>query len=247
MKVVVAGLENMPWNQVPTAWPVASAALMSEAKTRCLRAVAMDERRSVRACLIDYYNIDSNHPGASFMDLDPADPRDVTAGDLLAVSMLGIPTPPVAVRRLLSHCGHRLDVLDALRAMPDRELYMVDERMLVQMDRLAEAVLRCGREAFTEQTDSRAFAVALCARKRPDLFPVIDPGASVFLGLGSSPDHRIAWQVMRHVLGDREVLHGIDGLQVSIEREPSGRIRVESSRLRFLLVTMGLHVSGLSP
>lgn len=242
----VNGLEDMPWTHVPTGWPIASAALMSNAKARCLRALAADEHRPVHLHLIDYYDTDSNHAGASFVDLDPADPLDVTAGDLLGVSMLGTPTPPLAVRRLLNHCGHRLDVLNALQTMPDRELYMADEQTLVQMDRLTEAVLRCVHEGATDEAEAWAFAVALCARKRPDLFPVVDPGAGVFLGLGSSPDHRITWQVMRHVLGDREVLSRVDGLKVTMEREPSARVRVESSRLRLLFAAVAAHISGLS-
>lgn len=216
---------------------------MCNAKAACLRSFAEGKDGPVHLRLVDYYDTQSHHPGASFIELDPAIPTDVTVGDLLAVSLLGSAMPPVAVRRLLGHGGHRLDVLKALQAMPDRELYMADEQTLVQMERLTEAVLRAVQDGTTDQADARALAIALCARKHPDLFPVADPSVSAFLGLGTSPDERITWQVMRHVLGDREVLSRVDGLKVTMEREPSAHARVESSRLRLLLAAVAAHLS----
>lgn len=237
-------MEDEPWTQVPTGWPIAATALMSTAKARCMRALAMDEHRPADVRLIDYYDTDSNHPGASFVELDPSHPMDVTSADLLAVSMLGIPTPPTAIRRLLGHGGHRLDVLNALKSVPDQELYMADDQTLVHMESLADAVLRSVRDCASDEVEARTFALALSARKRPDLFPLADPGTSAFLGLGTLPDHRITWQVMRHVLGDREVLTAIDGLEGAVERETSGRVEVEFSRLRLLLVTVSTYASG---
>jgi hypothetical protein len=216
---------------------------MSTAKARCMRALAMDEHRPADVRLIDYYDTDSNHPGASFVELDPSHPMDVTSTDLLAVSMLGILTPPTAIRRLLSHGGHRLDVLNALKSVQDQELYMADDQTLVHMESLADAVLRSVRDSASDEVEARAFALALSARKRPDLFPLADPGTSAFLGLGTSPDHRITWQVMRYVLGDREVLTAIDRLEGAVESETSGRVTVEFSRLRLLLVTVATYAS----
>ena len=220
---------------------------MSTAKTGFMRALAMNEDGPVDVRLIDYYDTDSNHPGTSFVELDPSDPLDITSSDLLAVSMLGIPTPPKTIRRLLGHCGHRLDVVNALKSVPDTELYLADDQTLVHMERLHDAVLRSVQDCATDAVEARAFAIALCARKRPDLFPLQDPGASSFLGLGTSPDQRIAWQVMRHVLGDHEVLTAIDTLEGAVERETSGRVTVEFSRLRLLLVTVATYASRSTP
>jgi len=240
-------LEDTPWTQVPKGWPAASTSSMSNAKAACLRSLAVGKDGPVHLRLVDYYDTQSNHPGASFIELDPAGPTDVTAGDLLAVSLLGIAMPPVAVRRLLGHCGHRLEVLNALQTMPDRELYMADKQTLVQMERLTEAVLRAVHDGTTGQADARALAIALCARKRPDLFPVTDPSVSAFLGLGTSPDDRITWQVMWHVLGDREVLNAIDALKDDVERETAGRVMAESSRARVLFATLATYLSASSP
>jgi hypothetical protein len=65
-----------------------------------------------------YYDPTNGYAGSTFLNLEPNDPRDLTATDLYALSLLDVRATPLAGRRLLQPGDHRERVLTAL-ASPD--------------------------------------------------------------------------------------------------------------------------------
>jgi hypothetical protein len=89
--------------------------------------------------------------------------------------------------------------------------------------------------ASTRHPDAWVTASKLCARKRPELFPVRDRKVFAYLGLTRNNSYRIAWQVFRHLIGDRDVIAAIDALSDATLADGQGtRLRLDDSRLRLL-------------
>ena len=53
-------------------------------------------------------------------------------------------------------------------------------------------------------------ASKLCARKRPDLFPVRDKEVCDYLGLTQLRNYQADWQVFRSLIGDPDITAAID-------------------------------------
>lgn len=148
-----------------------------------------------------YYDPAGNYAGATFVELEPNDPLDVTATDLYALSLLSVNAGPRAGRALLTPGPHR-DLVRAALADPalpvDADLLTADADTTEAAERLYLAV----RDAL----GNRPWVTAskLCARKRPHLFPVRDSVVTLKrLKLGL--DYLVDWQVYRALLGDHEL------------------------------------------
>ena len=62
-----------------------------------------------------------------------------------------------------------------------------------------------------------------------------DRKVSAYLGLTRNNSYRIAWQVFRHLIGDRDVIAAIDALSDATLADGQGtRLRLDDSRLRLL-------------
>jgi hypothetical protein len=78
-------------------------------------------------------------------------------------------------------------------------------------------------------------ASKLCARKRPDLFPVRDRLVCDHLGLSHFRNYQVDWQVFRALISDQDVVAAIDSVGKALEANPGAEnLEVDHSRLRML-------------
>lgn len=231
------------WTRIPEDWAAAPEALLGQAKVRALTTLSAARGASGADRLMAYYDPDGDCAGASFTDLLPAHPADITAADLHATGLLlAVPLGARATRRLLNDGPDRSEVLDGLRALPDTELLVAGPDDLKLMETFHLAVQT--KVSSPRATSPQAWEIAskLCARKRPELFPVRDPKVCGFLGLTPSTGHRIDWQVFRYLIGDSEIIRAIDGL-LDAARVGDRRRWADSSRLRTLDVAIWTYMN----
>jgi len=191
-------------------WEAADEALIH----RALKVVdeALEDPAAVQY-LHRYYDRGGNYAGATFLNLDPVRPWDITAADLVALTLLSVDVPPYSVRRLLEPSPDRNLVLRLLsedRLPLDADLAMADADTLLAMADLHEALKSCLSPAYVKIKNSWVTASKLCARKRPDLFPVRDSVVCGVLGLGHN--YHVDWQVFRCIIQDDGVRNRLDAL-----------------------------------
>lgn len=223
-----------PYSQIPTKWPTVPGHVLRLATQRALVALANDGLRPVGQRLATYYDIDGDDVGASFTELVPNDWHDVTAADLHAVTLLSGKIGARATRRLLVG-PERTWVVEALRRLPDRDLFLADPATLDAMLDFHCALMHALSDADIGQSTRRVAASTLAARKRPDLFPILDPVVCGHLGLLQFQDARCGWQVFRSVLQDDNVQRALRAVpDASANAEASRTIVLEPSELRLL-------------
>jgi hypothetical protein len=195
--------------------------------------------------LARYYHRDGNYAGATFLDVEPQDPYAVTSGDLLALTMLSVQAEPQSVRRMLELTSTNREMRQLLteEAMPlDADLAVADDSTLIAMAHLHEACKRALSLTTVAKPNPWVTASKLCARKRPDLFPVRDSVVCDLLGLsGSKQNYEVDWQVYRRIVQDDEIRGRLD----YVVDEASGREGVNighpNRRLRHLDVALWMH------
>lgn len=165
-----------------------------------------------------YYDPTSGYAGSTFLDLEPNDPRDITATDLYALSLLDVRATPLAGRRLLQPSDHRERVLTAL-ASPDlpagADLLTASPATFDAAETLYLAV----RDALGQKP--WVTASKLCARKRQHFFPIRDSVVTqLVLGLGQ--DYLVDWKVYRHLLADLGLMAELSAVAARAS-EPSKR------------------------
>jgi len=112
------------------------------------------------------YFCEPEFAGMTFSDLGRNPPDEVTADDLLAVSLLDIVWRPQVVRLLLGSLGPRLS--EMLATIPQAtDLWDADDDTLRRIDGLWEALIAV-------DGIGTASATKLLARKRPRLCPISD-------------------------------------------------------------------------
>jgi glucokinase len=148
--------------------------------------------------LTAYYAPRSTSCGVNFLDgTECRDEATVTGVDLFAVTNLGLDVPPAVARCLLGDTAEfaRIAHLLAADRLPTG----------VALDAASPAILAAMRdlhEAMLAATDGDALlASAICARKRPDLFPVLDAAVLRHLHL-SDASAATCWHTLRAVLRD---------------------------------------------
>ena len=163
------------------------------------------ERELARPDVVDrlaaYYAHDSEACGTNFLDGTEAFPvAAVTAGDLFAVTTLGLIVPQRVARTLLRDTAAYEDI--ASRLAPDR--LPVDVPLVEATSEIIEAMCALHDAVLTATEGDVALASAVCARKRPELFPVLDDRARDALRL---PDGSVqsCWRVLRSVLRDDSI------------------------------------------
>jgi len=77
-------------------------------------------------------------------------------------------------------------------------------------------------------------ASKLCARKRPDLFPVRDRLVCDHLGLIAFKNYQVDWPVFRSLINDQEIIANIDATIKATKQTAAGPVQLDRSRLRLL-------------
>ncbi|WP_147066975.1 DUF6308 family protein [Knoellia locipacati] len=182
-----------------------------------------------------YYRRESNYAGATFSELNPNDPFSIGGSDLLAVHLLSVDIPQIAVRRLTEPCptSTHLNRLLASNALAvDLNLQTAGPETLDAMSEFYDGVKAALRPVAAKTSDAWVTASKLCARKRPDLFPIRDKRVRQLLGTWELRSYAADWQVFCHLLSDNELMAalrdivdeaaGMDGVSVG---DPNGMLR----------------------
>ena len=223
------------WTEIPRGWDELPPQLRDAVSVKALKALRLDGVRPAQDRLRFYYDVDGDYAGASFALLAPIEPDNINATDLHATRLLSVPIGAGATRRFLDDGAARTEMLNALRAIPDRDLLIADKLTLEAMESFYLAVKTNLSAASTRHPNAWVTASKLCARKRPELFPVRDRKVSAYLGLTRNSSYQIAWQVFRHLIGDRDVITAIDALSdATLAGRQRNRLRLDDSRLRLL-------------
>lgn len=193
--------EGPPWARAPKDWPAVSAAAVHDTIDRVLL-ILVDQRQVAIERLDDF--VGQGGDRSSLLRLPREAPDDVAAVDLLAVSHAVGRLDARSLSRVLHRGAYHELLADAFRALPTTGLAMVDDEGLRAMERTLEAaVVALGRARMTAPA-------ALCARKRPDLFPWFTAETEARLGLADKASHRVSWLLTRAVVGEPMVIRALD-------------------------------------
>ncbi len=146
--------------------------------------------------LADYYAMDGPACGINFLDgTETRDESSITGADLFAVTSLGLDVSPRIGRRLL---GDTAEYVPIARLLAEPQLAVGGTLDAATPDTLH--VMRELHDAVLATTEGDALlASAICARKRPELFPVLDP--LVLRRLQLSDESVLAcWRTLRATL-----------------------------------------------
>jgi len=224
-----------PWNAKPDGWPTVPPEVVEQALRQAHLALAVDGERRAADRLATFYDTESNYAGASFANLEPNHWAEVTATDLHAASLLSIDIGPQATRRLLGPGADHRWVLQELRALPDRDLAAADPPTLEAMENFYRAMKATISSTSAKDPNPWVTASKLCARKRPDLFPVRDRNVCTHLGILELNDSRADWQVFRALIQDPGIRRALDALPAQTRAVADGRLlALDHSDLRLL-------------
>jgi hypothetical protein len=190
----------------------------------CLQAVLTDADRAT-AALAEYYEPSGSFAGFTFLDLEPNEPFEIAATDVLAVTLLEVCASADGVRNLLQRDEKRTIVLDALAdVQEDDELATAPAGTLKAAAKFYETTKKClGANPWV-------IASKLCARKRPKLIPVRDTIVVAELGL-TNRDFRTDWLVYRSLLRDQDIANGLASVQKAADEKVSGIVSLPLLRV----------------
>jgi hypothetical protein len=224
----------------PADWPKATAYL-----DRALeRTVAALEATAAISNLQRYYSTAGHFAGALFLEVGPSDPYSFTVGDLLALTLLDVAAPVAAVRRILQpgECRDRLNGRIAESTLPAlSDLRGADATTFAAMEETYLDVKSAVSKAGSSATNAWVTASKLCARKRPDLFPVRDRVVCEYLGILKAGGYQIDWQVFRHLMKSTEVTDRLVRLVREAETADDVHVGQPDNLLRHLDVVLWMH------
>jgi Family of unknown function (DUF6308) len=137
---------------------------------QALKALRLDGERPAQARLRFYYDVDGDYAGAAFAQLAPIEPENINATDLYATRLLSVPIGAGATRRFLDEGVARTEVLDALRAIPDKDLLVTDPATLEAMEFFYLAV-KTNLSAASRGTRTLGSQQASCAPQATGTVP----------------------------------------------------------------------------
>lgn len=182
-----------------------------------------------------YYTVTSDYAGASFASIGRNAPDEIGADDLFATTLLSVPVPAGAARLLTREGETREAVNAALRELPTTPLEGVDDSGLRAMEVLYRHVKQALAKSGVEKSNPWVTASKLCARKRPDLFPVRDNVVCQLLGLLPKGSYQVDWQVFGHLMSDADVRGAIDAARSAALSATTGvDVVVDEQPLRIL-------------
>lgn len=225
------------WTKVPDGWQPPPAGLVVDAKHKTLEALRTDGPHAAQDRLARFYDTSGDYAGATFAQLGPIDPLDITPADVFATTLLSVRIGPSATRRMLNSGRTRDTLLGKLSDIPDCDLANAGSTALTSMAELTlyEAVKRALSADTVRTPNAWVTASKLCARKRPDLYPVRDKEVCDYLGLTELRNYQVDWQVFRNLIGDPDIIAAIDVMGKAIAVAGVGRrLQVDQSRLRLL-------------
>lgn len=170
------------------------------------------------ANLAAYYRRYGNYAGATFADIEPNDPFDITASDLHAVSMLSSTVEPAATRRLLEPSMLREVVLHALAHVPfDVRLEDADAEQMGRAWNLQVALKEALTPFGADKSNCWVTAAKISARKRPLLIPVRDHVVGKALGPAAHKNAGVYWRLIADALRDAAVREALVEAQKRVE------------------------------
>lgn len=213
-------------------FPEVPQAVLDNASKNALAALDAPET----PCLLaEFYDQRTNFAGATFALLDPRDPHQVTATDLLAVTTLSVDIPPLAVRRFLEDEATQAALSNLLRALPQRKLQDTTEADFTAMASVYDLVKESLARAGTKTSNPWVTASKLVARKRPDLFPVRDSVVCSYLGIDKLRYYAKDWYVYRQLMKSPDVADKLEELPSRIhEASGSRELTLDAEPLRLL-------------
>jgi Family of unknown function (DUF6308) len=224
-----------PGAQIPDNWKQPDPDLLATAKHKALRALRQTGINPAPERLAWFYDINGNYAGATFADLRPNDPWDLTATDLHATMLLSVRIGPGATRRILEEGAARAGLLRKLGQVPELDLAVAGRSELSAMAGLYEAVKQALSADGVKRPNAWVTASKLCARKRPCLFPVRDKKACDYLGLSPFADYQLDWQVYRSLIADPDIVTAVGTLtDATVAGAPQRNLRMDFSPLRLL-------------
>ena len=226
----------MSGDQDDGAWDAPRPERLIEARAAAIEALRDSGLRPVAKRLAEYYSIEGNFIGATFVELQPIDPFAITPSDILAVRLMNPPIGARSTRRLLG--SHHAALRAALENLPlGDDLPHADQALLNAMEVLHLAVKAALDDPEVEDPNPWVSTSKLCARKRPALFPVRDDKVCRYLKLlarGRRNWYRTDWQVFQALLLDGEIVSLIDDAQAKVREIGRTTHQVDMHRLRIL-------------
>jgi hypothetical protein len=226
---------------LPNGWAKLPPTVLDSALDQARMALDLlpSSRPSAQERLSSYYAIEGNFAGATFLDAQPQDDYDITAADLWAVTTLSIDVPPLTGRRLLLAGNTRSTTHQLLRQLePNRPITDLAPGMLDTMWTLYDT-FRTVMATEDKRSNWWVFAAKLCARKRPDLFPVRDNLVCNYLaagrGLGKKPGQLGKFsadlQVFAYLMTSSDISQRLLELYECLRGDPDVQVDVHMMRL----------------
>ena len=173
---------------LPDGWPPLQPEVLSVGIDHARTAV-FDEGDALRR-LTYYYSRAGSYSGTSFLDTQPNPGNDIVAADLYAVSRLSMTIRNDQGRYLLDKGLPRTTALGLLQAVPEDAIIAdLGAPLLAGMWNLYDH-FRCLLATENRRSNHWVFAAKLCARKRPNLFPVRDGQVCEYLSGSRRPKQR---------------------------------------------------------
>ena len=142
---------------------------------------------------------------------------------------------PANAARLLTGDGDtKAAVSSALAALPRGPLEEVDAEGFAAMEVLYLHVKRSLAKASAKSSNPWVVASKLCARKRPDLFPVRDNVVCRLLDVQRARNFRVDWLVFQALMNDREVREALSTVRSAVEAHATDSVVLDSEDLRVL-------------
>jgi hypothetical protein len=230
----------------PDGWQPPPPDLVVDAKHKAMKALRTDGPHAAQDRLARFYDPDGDYAGASFAQLGPIDPMDITPADLLATTLLSVRIRPGATTRMLDSGSTRATLLQKLSDLPDCDLAHARCPALTAMEGLYKAVKQALSADTVKNPNAWVTASKLCARKRPDLFPVRDKQVCDYLCLTQLRNHQADWQVFRSLIGDPDIIAAIDVMSNATAAAAAGRrLQTDQSRLRLLDAAIWTYATSL--
>jgi Family of unknown function (DUF6308) len=90
----------------------------------------------------------------SFLELQPLEPRTITAADLHTLTVLNAPVGALPTRQLLDDGPHRTEVVAALAVIDvEADLAYADRQLFTAMEELGQAVYRACQDPWVDDSN----------------------------------------------------------------------------------------------